>query len=165
MSIDLSQKVKAKQLHDFFQDAGRIYIVVDATVDGVDVPDYLKGDPALRLALNVRMRQPIYIRDEGVSSVLSFSGQPHDCFIPLQAIWGAYEPDGDLENGLIWEDAVPQVIRVALGAQMDVDSVEESDIETVDLDATPQQLDTSRAESEEGVATRPTKVPHLRVVK
>jgi len=188
MSIDFSQKAKAKQLNDYFQSSGRIYIVIDGTADAVDVPDYLKGDPALRLALNVRMRQPIYIRDEGVSSVLSFSGQAHDCFVPLQYIWAAYEPDGDLESGLIWEDAVPEVVRSALIAQAGLedtsaaetlvldDQSSESDAAVVGLEAveTPLAVETSQpAETthrlemakQVEVQTRPTKVPHLRVVK
>jgi len=134
------------------------------------------------------MRQPIYIRDEGVSSVLSFSGQAHDCFVPLQYIWAAYEPDGDLESGLIWEDAVPEVVRVALLSQSNVqpatttetvvldDQSSESDVAIVGLEAaeTPQPVEiikpaetTHRLEmaKQVEVQTRPTKVPHLRVVK
>ncbi|MDQ6952529.1 MAG: ClpXP protease specificity-enhancing factor SspB [Mariprofundaceae bacterium] len=164
MSIDFKQKAKAKQLNDYFQSSGRIYIVVDGTADTVDVPEYLKGDPALRLALNVRMRQPIYIRDTGVSSVLSFSGKAHDCFIPLQCIWGAYEPDGDLESGLIWEDAVPEVIRSALLAQNGSEDATAS--ETVDLGIEETvSHDISMVSKIDDIQTRPTKVPHLRVVK
>jgi len=170
MTIDFSQKAKAKQLHDFFQRAGRIYIVVDATADAVDVPEYLKGDPALRLAFNVRMPQAVYIRAEGVSSVLSFSGQTHDCFIPLQYIWGAYEPDGDLENGLIWEDNVPEVIRSALLAQTELDNAPETeavlhDTEHTAADQTSTADQTNMTHEQASMPTRPTKTPHLRVVK
>jgi len=164
MSIDFSQKAKAKQLNDYFQSSGRIYIVIDGTADAVDVPDYLKGDPALRLALNVRMRQPIYIRDEGVSSVLSFSGQAHDCFVPLQYIWAAYEPDGDLESGLIWEDAVPEVVRAALLSQSNVQPA--TTTETVVLDDEANQVPSPDvAPQKDDGQTRPSKVPHLRIVK
>jgi stringent starvation protein B len=164
MSIDFSQKAKAKQLNDYFQSSGRIYIVIDGTADAVDVPAYLKGDPALRLALNVRMRQPIYIRDEGVSSVLSFSGQAHDCFVPLQYIWAAYEPDGDLESGLIWEDAVPEVVRAALLSQTNAQSATAT--ETVVLDDEANEIPSPDvAAPKDNGQTRPSKVPHLRIVK
>jgi len=171
MSIDFSQKAKAKQLNDFFQSAGRIYIVVDASADAVNVPDFLKGDPALRLALNVRMRQPIYIRDDGVSSVFSFSGQPHDCFIPLQYIWAAYEPDGDLESGLVWESDVPEIVRSAFLAQTGATPIAEGiegedSIESIDLDDEAKQMEHHEVKSAEHDAqTRPSKVPHLRIVK
>ncbi|MDQ6991801.1 MAG: ClpXP protease specificity-enhancing factor SspB [Mariprofundaceae bacterium] len=162
MSIDFSQQAKAKQLNDYFQDVGRIYIVVDASAEAVDIPDYLKGDPALRLALNVRMPQPIYIKAKGVSSVLSFSGKNYDCFIPLQHIWGAYQPDGDLENGLIWEDAVPDVIRKVMQAQI---SKEPSSIAPDDADIITDEKPKEEQPTVEDVPTRPTKVPHLRIVK
>jgi len=164
MSIDFSQKAKAKQLNDYFQSSGRIYIVIDGTADAVDVPDYLKGDPALRLALNVRMRQPIYIRDEGVSSVLSFSGQAHDCFVPLQYIWAAYEPDGDLESGLIWEDAVPEVVRAALLSQSNVQPVTATETVVLDNEANEISSPDVASQKDDG-QTRPSKVPHLRIVK
>ncbi|MDQ6973764.1 MAG: ClpXP protease specificity-enhancing factor SspB, partial [Mariprofundaceae bacterium] len=157
------QQAKAKQLNDYFQHAGRIYIVVDGTADNVNIPDYLKGDPALRLALNVRMPQPIHIRADGVASVLSFSGKSHDCFIPLQSIWGAYQPDSDLENGLIWEDAVPEVIRQAMLAHV---TETPSSIASKDAEAsttTPEQK--PKGSTVKDVPTRPTKAPHLRIVK
>jgi len=154
MSIDFSSKAKAKQLRDFFSDNGRIYIVVDATADAVDVPEFLKGDPALRLVLNTRMPQPIYIRDDAVASVFSFSGQSHDCHIPLQHIWAAYHPDRDLESGLVWEDAVPEMIRAVIAAQQapaTIDPQTETVVtEEPTTDATPETK---------------TNAPHLRVVK
>jgi len=164
VSIDFTQKAKAKQLKDYFQTSGRIYIVVDGTADAVDIPQYLKGDPALRLALNVRMAQPIYIRDTGVSSVLSFSGKAHDCFIPLQCIWGAYEPDGDLESGLIWEDVVPDVIRAALIEQASIEKPRETAPVTLD-DKEKVLHEVPHQPKKDPIQARPTKAPHLRVVK
>jgi len=163
MSVDFTQKAKAKQLNDYFQTSGRIYIVVDGTADAVDVPAYLKGDPALRLALNVRMAQPIYIRDKGVSSVLSFSGQAHDCFIPLQYIWAAYQPDGNLEDGLIWEDVVPEVIRAALFEQT---GIKKSEAAAVVLDGEKETFHVvAQSSTVDDMPATPRKVSHLRVVK
>ncbi|MDQ6954675.1 MAG: ClpXP protease specificity-enhancing factor SspB [Mariprofundaceae bacterium] len=116
MTIQFSDAVKSKQLRKFFQEHGRIYIVVDATRDDICVPDFLKGDPALRLVLNNRMPQAIYIRDDALSSEFSFSGKSHHCHIPMAYIWAAYQPDGDLEQGLIWENSVPETIRIVVNA-------------------------------------------------
>lgn len=162
MSIDFNQQAKAKQLNDYFQSCGRIYIVVDGTADSVDIPDYLRGDPALRLALNVRMPQPIHIRADGVASVLSFSGKNHACFIPLSCIWGAYQPDGDLENGLIWEDAVPAVIRQAMLAQV-TEAPSSIPPEDAEVAATPEPEPEDPTVND--APSRPTKAPHLRIVK
>jgi len=116
MTIQFANASKAKQLREFFQEHGRIYIVVDATHNDVVVPDFLKSDPALRLVLNSRMPQAIYIRDDALTSDFSFSGQSHACCIPMAYIWAAYQPDGDLEHGLIWEDSVPESIRLVVNA-------------------------------------------------
>lgn len=116
MSLSFSDAAKAKALREYFFRHGRIYIVVDATGDDVLVPDGLKGDPALRLVLNSRMPQPIIIRDDRLESDFSFSGQSFSCRIPMQAIWAAYLPDGGLEQGIIWDEDVPELIRAIVRA-------------------------------------------------
>jgi len=155
MTIQFSNAAKAKQLREFFQQHGRIYIVVDATRDDVGVPDFLKGDPALRLVLNNRMPQPIYIRDDALTSDFSFSGQSHACHIPMAYIWAAYQPDGDLEQGLVWEDCVPETIRVVVNAARGLQ-------ETTNIE---QPADAVTATPIEKEAVPEKKVRHLRVVK
>jgi len=116
MSLSFANAAKAKKLKEFFQQHGRIYIVVDATSDEVVVPDFLKGDPALRLVLNMRMPQVIHIREDLLESDFSFSGQIHTCRIPMSRIWAAYLPEGDIEQGIIWEEDVPETIRAVVSA-------------------------------------------------
>jgi len=111
MSLSFSDAAKAKQLRQYFNRYGRIFIVVDATGDDVVLPDSLKGDPSLRLVLNMRMPQQIHIRDDYLDSDFSFSGRIFSCRIPMHAIWAAYQPEGDLEQGLIWDDSVPEIIK------------------------------------------------------
>jgi len=116
MSLSFSDAAKAKQLREYFNRHGRIYIVVDTTHDDVIVPENLHGDPALRLVLNIRMPQQINIRDDRLDSDFSFSGQIFACRIPMQAIWAAYLPEGDLEQGIIWDDSVPEMIKAIVQA-------------------------------------------------
>jgi len=116
MSLSFSDAAKAKQLRDYFSRYGRIYIVVDATQEEVIVPENLRGDPALRLVLNVRMPQQIRISDDRLDSDFSFSGQVFPCRIPMHTIWAAYLPEGDLEQGIIWDDSVPEMIRAIVQA-------------------------------------------------
>jgi len=116
MSLSFSDASKAKQLRDYFNRHGRIYIVVDATRDEVIVPENLHGDPALRLVLNMRMPQQIKIGDDRLDSDFSFSGQIFPCRIPLHAIWAAYLPEGELEQGIIWDDSVPEMIKAIVQA-------------------------------------------------
>jgi len=116
MNLNFLDAAKAKQLREYFNRHGRIYIVVDATQDEVIVPETLRGDPALRLVLNVRMPQTISIQDDRLDSDFSFSGQIFSCRIPMHTIWAAYLPDGDLEQGIIWDDSVPEMIKAIVQA-------------------------------------------------
>jgi len=116
MSLSFSDAAKAKALREYFSRHGRTYIVVDATSDDVLLPENLKGDPALRLVLNSRMPQAIMIRDDRLDSDFSFSGQAYSCRIPMHAIWATYLPDGDLEQGIIWDDDVPEFIKAIVKA-------------------------------------------------
>ena len=116
MSLSFSDAAKAKALREYFARHGRIYIVVDATSDDVLVPESLKGDPALRLVLNSRMPQPIIIRDDRLESEFSFSGKGFACRIPMHTIWAAYLPDAGLEQGIIWDEDVPELIRAIVKA-------------------------------------------------
>ncbi len=111
MSISFKDALKAKKLRDFYSEQGRIYIVVDATSDDVEVPEFLKGDPMLRLVLNVRMAQPVFIRDTLLESKFSFSGVSHHCVIPMSRIWATYLPDEDISSGIIWDEDTPEMIR------------------------------------------------------
>ena len=116
MSLSFSDAAKAKKLREYFNRHGRIYIVVDATQDDVLVPESLSGDPALRLVLNMRMPQVIHINDDRLDSDFSFSGQIFSCQIPMHRIWAAYLPEGELEQGIIWDDSVPEMIKAIVQA-------------------------------------------------
>lgn len=117
-SINFAHASKARQLQQFFQQQGRIYIVVDATREDCILPEHLKNDPALNLVLNVRMPQPIHIRADGLRSRFSFAGKAFDCHIPLDAIWAAHVPGGNLEDGLLWQEAMPALVRSVLEMTM-----------------------------------------------
>ena len=182
MSLSFADAAKAKQLREYFAEHGRIYIVVDATSDDVDVPDSLKGDPALRLVLNSRMPQIIHIREDFLESNFSFSGVSYPCKIPMFKIWAAYLPEGDLEQGIIWDDCVPEMIRAIVKAvrsnmsdeELEADVSEEmqaSAPEANNADAAPTSMITviegggSKADSQSGEPVKERKKGHLRIVK
>ena len=153
MSINFEDALKAKKLRDFFHKTGRVYIVIDSTRDEVDVPDFLKGDPALRLVLNARMPQPIYIRDSFLESNFTFSGVAHHCVVPMNCIWAAYQPDLDMNSGLIWDDAIPETVQAMMAA---ISELEESE----------QIVDEKPKEDKPQIEpTKGRKVGHLRVIK
>jgi len=147
MSIRFADAAKARQLRAFFAQHGRVYIVVDATSPEVQVPPHLRGDPALRLVLNQRMPQPIHIRDDALQSDFSFGGQPYPCLIPMRAIWAVYPPEAGIEQGIVWEQDIPDALRTT-GEQAQPQS--QADEETAETPSAPTAKKTVR---------------HLRVVK
>ena len=165
MSINFSDALKAKKLRNYFHEQERIYIVVDATSDEVQVPEFLKGDPALRLVLNTRMPQPIYIRDGFVESNFSFSGTAHHCVIPLNRIWAAYVPEQDLDSGLIWDDCVPETVKMAFEA---VDELKQHEKDTSPVQLVAKEMSAEKNTTTAGKHNKEKegkKFGHLRVVK
>ncbi|MDQ6993726.1 MAG: ClpXP protease specificity-enhancing factor SspB [Mariprofundus sp.] len=167
MSVSFSDAAKAKELRDYFGRFGRIYIVVDATRDDVILPDNLKGDLALRLVLSMRMPQQIHIRDDRLESDFSFGGQIFPCRIPMHTIWGAYQPEGELEQGLIWEESIPEIIKSMMqGIEVDLP---EANIQSHKPVSAPISLikggGGNGRPSPTANTTPPRKGSHLRVVK
>ncbi|PIP03161.1 MAG: hypothetical protein COW18_13925 [Zetaproteobacteria bacterium CG12_big_fil_rev_8_21_14_0_65_54_13] len=178
MSLSFADAAKAKELRDYFNRYGRIYIVVDATGDDVVLPDNLKGDPALRLVLSLRMPQQIHIRDDRLDSDFSFSGQIYACRIPMHTIWAAYQPEGELEQGIIWDDSVPEIIKSMVQAVRSNQPDDDSDQPSGDQEAEPAAAPSPMTVIEGGGgavtgeepapapdAPGERKVSHLRVVK
>ena len=154
MSLSFSDAVKAKQLREYFNRHSRIYIVVDATQDEVIVPESLRGDPALRLVLNVRMPQQIKIEDDRLDSDFSFSGQIFSCRIPMHTIWAAYLPEGDLEQGIIWDDSVPEMIKTIVQAVRSNISDEGTDGDVQILMDNKAKPETNRHQADEDTADK-----------
>ena len=90
---------------------GDAMVCLDARQDGVVVPKAYKNDPSLNLIFNLNFRRPIDIQKEGIHVTLSFSGRPHKCEIPFDAIWAIYEPA--MKKGQVWEESLPRDINLA----------------------------------------------------
>ena len=171
MSLSFADAAKARELREYFNRYGRIYVVVDATGDDVIVPDNLKGDPALRLVLSLRMPQQIHIRDDRLDSDFSFSGQVFPCRIPMHTIWAAYQPEGELEQGIIWEDSVPEMIKSMVEAArgMADDESEElagqAEANNNEAAVSPMTVIDGGAGTDTDDEPRERKASHLRVVK
>ena len=157
MSINFEDALKAKKLRQYFNEHGRVFILVDATRDEVMVPDFLKGDPSLPLVLNARMPQPIYIRDAFLESNFSFSGVSHHCVIPMNCIWATYLPESDLSSGMVWDDAMPEMVKMMM-SQAEAELEEQAPAALSSVPSLP-------SDKGEKAESTPRKVGHLRVVK
>ena len=154
-----SDAAKARKLQKYFQKHGRIYVVVDASAEGVRVPKGLKGDPALSLVLNVRMPQPVHIQDDALESEFSFSGTVFPCHLPMRNIWAAYVPEQGIDAGILWEDDVPESVRTVVSAAR---KLHEDDTLS---DRKEGHQDGTVPEGALGAPLKERHVRHLRIVK
>jgi stringent starvation protein B len=159
MKRRFANAAKARKLREYFERHKRILIVVDASRDDVIVPEHLRGDPALKLVLNVRMPQPIYIRDDCLESNFSFSGQPFACRIPMECIWAAYLSNQDVDDGILWEEDIPESVREVLRAVRNM----QQDSQAARMSRSSPEKDLGEVSHEKGA--QPRKKKHLRVVK
>jgi len=169
MSIEFAGAAKARELREYFSRHTRIYIVVNTTGDDVLVPEHLRGDPALRLVLNARMPQHIHIGTDNLESDFTFSGSPFHCVIPMQAIWAAYMPEQQLENGILWEEDVPETIRAVVKAvhsmKDDMSLDDESSSASNVSEPASQEEHSTPDDAGDAPSSKGRRVGHLRVVK
>ena len=159
MSVNFTDALKAKKLRDFFYDHQRIFILVDATSEDVQLPEHLKHDYALPLVLNARMPQPIHIKDSYLESNFSFGGVSHHCVIPMKRIWAAYLPEQDLSSGILWEADMPGSVKEQVQKEVNMSEEEMQALADATVEKPRAEVD-KKPESDTG-----RKVRHLRVVK
>jgi stringent starvation protein B len=129
---------------------GDTMLCLDARCQGVRVPPQHTHDPALRLILNMNFPQPIEITEDGISARLSFGGRRFACFIPMAALWAAFNPQ--TMQGMMWPESMPPEVVQDL--------------------AEKQQAGKQKAAAAQQVAETPEETPrpprqrgHLRVIK
>lgn len=93
---------------------GDTMICLNARHQGVRVPPQHANDPALRLILNLNFPQPIEVTAAGISAKLSFGGRRMACYIPMEALWAAFDPHS--KQGMMWPDSMPPEVLAELAA-------------------------------------------------
>lgn len=71
-----------------------------ASVDGVRLPEFLKGESTVRLDLGYNLPIPIrdlLLDDRGVSGTFSFRGEPHYVMVPWHAVLAVTDALGEVE--------------------------------------------------------------------
>lgn len=98
---------------------GDTMLCLDARHQGVQVPPQHANNHALRLILNLNFPQPIEVTAEGVSASLSFGGRRFTCYIPLAALWAAFNPE--TMQGMMWPDSMPDEVKADFAARQQQD--------------------------------------------
>ena len=94
---------------------GDTMLCLDARHKGVRVPPQHANHHALRLILNLNFPQPIDVSCEGVSANLSFNVRRCACYIPMEALWAAFNPQ--TMQGMMWPDSMPTEVKAEFAAR------------------------------------------------
>ncbi|MGQ4810394.1 hypothetical protein NKDENANG_03854 [Candidatus Entotheonellaceae bacterium PAL068K] len=94
---------------------GDTLLCLDARGQGVRVPPEHAHNPDLHLILNLNFPRPIDVTAEGISATLSFAGRRFLCYVPMQALWGAFNPQ--TMQGMMWPDSMPPEVLANLAKQ------------------------------------------------
>jgi stringent starvation protein B len=140
---------------------GDTMLCLDARREGVCVPPQHANDPALRLILNLNFPRPIDVTEEGISASLSFGGRRFACYIPMAALWAAFNPQ--TRQGMMWPESMPAEVARDLAGQQTGGPVAAA----APTSATPAE---AGSESEPAAARpdtpqTPRQRGHLRVIK
>jgi stringent starvation protein B len=106
-----SMETLSKKKYDFLLHLLETGDCLDARLPEVDVPENQKGNSSLSLIFNLNFRRPFTVNENAISATLAFSGRPHECLIPLEAVWAIYDPD--MKNGQVWEESIPTDMNLA----------------------------------------------------
>lgn len=80
-----------RAMHEWMGDNGHTpYIVVDATVDGVTVPEEHVRDGRIILNISQTAAHNLKLQNGSVSFRARFGGVPFDVWVPISAVMGIY---------------------------------------------------------------------------
>ena len=139
---------------------GDTMLCLDARHPDACVPPHQTGNAALRLILNLKFPRPIDVSEEGIGVNLSFGGRRFDCYIPMDALWAAFNPH--TMEGTLWQESASPEVLEGLKAQME----DKRGAETAAAVAgKPGPAAVPRTNGESPSSTTPRKRGHLRLVK
>jgi stringent starvation protein B len=105
--------------------------------------------------------QPIEITEDGISARLAFGGRRFACFIPMGALWAAFNPQ--TMQGMMWPESMPPEVVQDLAAKQQAGKQQTTA-------AAPESPEPPRGVTDAGQkAATPEKTPrqrgHLRIIK
>lgn len=139
---------------------GDTMLCLDARHPDARVPPHQAQNPALRLILNRNFPRPIDVTEAGISVNLSFGGRRFDCYVPMDALWAAFNPH--TMAGALWQESASPEVLENLKAQLQVKQPAEPASEAA-CKTGPKAV--PRANGEVPAAETPRKRGHLRLVK
>jgi stringent starvation protein B len=95
-----------RAMHEWMTDNGQTpHLVVDAAIDGVEVPRQYVRDGKIVLNASYTATSGLMIKNDWVSFNARFSGNPFEVRLPVQAVLGIYARETG--QGMIFSDDEP----------------------------------------------------------
>ncbi len=142
---------------------GDTMLCLDARCPGVQVSSEHAQNPSLRLILNLNFPRPIEVTTEGISATLSFGGRRTACYVPMEALWGAFNPQ--TMQGMMWPDSMPPEVITDLATQQQQEGQEATSSDTLRQPARPRVIP-GKGQTKAGKhKEEPRQRGHLRVIK
>ncbi|ETX06938.1 MAG: hypothetical protein ETSY2_14170 [Candidatus Entotheonella gemina] len=142
---------------------GDTTLCLDARYEGVEVPRQHAQNPSLQLILNLNFPHPIHVSEDGISANLSFGGRRHACYVPMGALWAAFNPQN--MQGMMWPESMPPEVQANLAAEQEQPAPK---AKTTPLNARQKPkpvLSEPSSQDQPKEKPSPRKRGHLRVVK
>ncbi len=148
--IKPSRPYLLKALYEWVQDNDMTpHIAVDATLQGVQVPEQFVQDGQITLNIAPGAVQGLLIDDQGVSFSARFGGVPMNVYVPIIAVMAIFTRENGMGMGFGMEPGIEALL-------------EQAERGTV----APEEVQADASTEEEGSRPRSTgKKPTLRVVK
>jgi len=99
----------SKKVVEHLLTLGDTMLCLDSRHPEVRVPAAHRDKADLRLVINIGFRHPIHVLPEGVQADLLFGGLLHHCWVPYEALWGAYNPRTG--EGTVWPERIPSEVK------------------------------------------------------
>jgi stringent starvation protein B len=147
---------------------GDTMLCLDARHVGVRVPAQHAQEPNLRLILNLNFPHPIEVTAEGISANLAFGGWRSACYIPMAALWAAFNPK--TMQGMMWPDSMPPEVLADLAAKQQTTSQQAAPARPTKPPAAPRGVPrkgqaSADQDQEKDAPPPPRQRGHLRVIK
>jgi stringent starvation protein B len=145
---------------------GDTMLCLDARRAGVRVPSQHAQEPALRLILNLNFPHPIDVTAEGIGANLAFGGRRFACYVPMDALWAAFNPQ--TMQGMMWPDSMPPEVLADLAAKQQATGQQAASPRPPQPPARPRVVtgqEKSTADQDKDEPPPPRQRGHLRVIK
>lgn len=87
---------------------GKTQVLVNSLHEGVSVPDFLRGNPALPIAWSYNFgSKDMNFDSKCVKGTLHFQSKPFFVELPWQSVWMIYRPEEGQDSSKIWKKSAP----------------------------------------------------------